>query len=76
MPYAALTCPCSSQPLPASLEASSDVCLKENGVAYASVTAEPEAATRVVPSSPLPQMETLTDLQFSETQGAAFILPT
>lgn len=48
MPYAALICPCSSQaprPPPASLEASSNVCLKENRAAYASSTAEPEAAT-------------------------------
>lgn len=59
------------QPLPASLEASSDTCLKESGAAYASVPAEPEAATQHVP-----QMETLADLRFSETQGSAFILPT
>lgn len=59
------------QPLPASLEASSDTCLKESGAAYASVPAEPEAATQH-----MPQMETLADLRFSETQGSAFILPT
>ena len=58
------------QPLPASLEASSDTCL-ESRVAYAGVPAEPEAATQNVP-----QMETLEDLRFSETQGSAFILPT
>ena len=59
------------QPLPASLEASSDTCLKESGAAYASIPAAPEAATQN-----MPQMETLEDLWFSETQGSAFILPT
>lgn len=58
MPYAALIWPCSfpgSQPLPASLEASSDVCLKEREAAHSSVPAGPEQPLDTCPATHCPR---------------------